>query len=147
MTADDLRLERIVEKVEYVEQSLELLTEKQSVRPDEYAERTELKDVVERRFETMTQACIDIGRLVLTDLNAPQPESNAEAIRELARRGVLSDGTADLMANACRFRNVLAHEYGRVIDDGMVYDALQDIERYRRFLVEVRDFLRDEGWL
>jgi uncharacterized protein YutE (UPF0331/DUF86 family) len=49
------------------------------------------------------------------------------------------------MAEACGFRNVLAHEYGEVIAEEMVYDALKDLARYRQFLVEVRDFLAQDG--
>lgn len=88
MRIDERRVERVVDKVEYVEESLELLAEKQSVGPDEYADARERKDVVERRFETMTQACIDIARMLLTTVHATQPEANAAAMRELGRRGV-----------------------------------------------------------
>lgn len=147
MTVEEERVERIVEKVEYVEESLELLVTKQSVGRDAYVESRELKDVVERRLQTTTQACIDIARLMLVDLDTAQPDSNAGTMRELRRQGVLTDETAEKMANACRFRNVLAHEYGHVIDDERVYDALQDLDRYRTFLLEVRDFLREEGAL
>lgn len=49
------------------------------------------------------------------------------------------------MIDACRFRNVLAHEYGTAIDDKQVYEALQDLERYRDFLVEIRAYLDRTG--
>lgn len=144
---DEDRIDRLLEKAAYIETSLELLADKQQVEFGEFTERTELKDVVERRFVTMTQACIDIARMVLVSQDVTPPESNAGTIRELARRDVLSERTADLLAESCRFRNVLAHEYGPVIDDRSVYDALQDLQRYRDFVVEVRDFLREEGAL
>lgn len=38
------------------------------------------------------------------------------------------------MAEAAGLRNVIAHEYGAIIDDGVVYNALQDLSRYRAFL-------------
>jgi uncharacterized protein YutE (UPF0331/DUF86 family) len=139
--------ERIVEKAEFIETCLEILAERQSVGPDEYAERIEIRDVVERRFETMTQACVDIARMLLVEVGADSevPDANAAVMRELAGVGVLAEETADTMAEACGLRNVLAHEYGSVVDDGMVYDALQDLTRYRDFLVEVREFLADDG--
>lgn len=43
MTVDEPVVERIVDKAEYVEESLELLAEKQSVSPDEYADRREFE--------------------------------------------------------------------------------------------------------
>lgn len=60
---------------------------------------------------------------------------------------VLSESVADQMAQAALFRNVLAHEYGDVLDHTTVYEALQDLERYRLFLHEVRDYLDSVGVL
>lgn len=139
--------ERIVEKAEFIETCLEILAERQSVDPDEYAETVEIRDVVERRFEMMTQACIDIARMLLVEQGAETevPDANAAAIRKLSSVEVLSSETAEAMAEACGLRNVLAHEYGSVVDDAIVYEALQDLTRYRDFLVEVREFLADDG--
>lgn len=147
MTVSSERAAIIVEKAEFIEQCIRILAERQSVDPDEYVERVEIKDVVERRFETMTQACIDIARILLKELGVAVPRANPDTMRRLATEGVLSSTTGQSMAEACGFRNVLAHEYGEVIDDGMVYDALQDLSRYRTFLIEVREFLADEGAL
>lgn len=147
MTVDERLAERIVRKVEYIEDALEVLAEKQSIDPDEYADARELKDVVERRLETVSQACIDIARLILSAMDGHQPESNAGAFRQLGRLDVITDATADDMARAAGLRNVLAHRYGHVIDDGQVYEALQDLTRYRDFLHEVREFLAERGAL
>jgi uncharacterized protein YutE (UPF0331/DUF86 family) len=102
-------------------------------------------EFVERRFEKLTQACIDIARMLLSDLGHDVPNANPETMRGLATAGVLSEEVGERMAQACGFRNVLAHEYGEVIDDGMVYDALQDLTRYRDYPTELRDFLAGEG--
>ena len=59
----------------------------------------------------------------------------------------LDETTAESMAQAARFRNVLAHTYGDVIDDDVVYDALEDLKRYREFLVAVRAYLDETGAL
>lgn len=141
MTEASIRTERIIDIAEYIEECLDVLSSKQSVGLDTYLDARELRDIVERRFETMTQACIDIARILLVDLDRPVPESNAETIKTLAGQEILSKETATAMAQACSFRNVLAHRYGHVIDDETVYEALQDLSRYRDFLLEVRDFL------
>lgn len=147
MTVDERVAERVVRKVEYIEEALGVLTEKQSLGPDEYADSRDVKDVVERRLETVTQAWIDIARVILSALGIRQAESNAGAFRQLDDHDVLTEATAEKLADAARFRNVLAHEYGPVIDDGQVYNALQDLTRYRDFLHEVRTFLQDQGAL
>lgn len=145
MTVPPERVEILVDKAEFVERCLEILAQKQSLGPEEYAADRETRDVVERRFEKLTQACIDIARMLLSDLGREVPNANPETMRGLATAGVRSEEVGERMAQACGFRNVLAHEYGEVIDDGMVYDALQDLARYRDYLTEVRDFLADEG--
>lgn len=147
MTVDEQLAERVVRKVEYIEEALGVLTEKQSLGPDEYVDSRDVKDVVERRLETVSQACIDIARVLLSALGVQQAESNAGAFRQLDQRDVLTEATAEKLADAARFRNVLAHEYGPVIDDGQVYEALQDLTRYRDFLHEVREFLHERGAL
>ena len=133
----------IVDRAEFVEECLEILVERQSVDREEYADRIEVKDVVERRFEMMTQACIDIARILLKALDVEVPEANSDTMRRLAAEGVIAERTGTEMVEAAGLRNVLAHEYGHVIDDEVVYDALQDLSRYRAFLVDVREYLAD----
>jgi len=66
-------------------------------------------------------------------------------MEKLGEHGILTESTATDMAEAALFRNVLAHEYGDVLDHDSVYDGLQDLRRYRDFLVEVRAYLDDVG--
>lgn len=142
---DSIRAELIVEKAEYVADCLSMLAEKRSIEFDDYVRNAETRDVVERRFEKMTQACIDIARILLRDVDGTAAETNAAAMRRLHDIGALTETTAEEMAEAASFRNVLAHEYGDVIDHEVVYDALQDLTRYERFLREIREYLRHAG--
>jgi len=66
-------------------------------------------------------------------------------MERLATVDVLSEDTASDMAQAAMFRNVLAHEYGDVLDQDIVYEALQNLSRYRAFLHELCDYLDDVG--
>jgi len=59
------RVETIVEKAEYIESCLEILAAKQSVSRAEFREDPETRDVVERRFEKASQACLDVARMLL----------------------------------------------------------------------------------
>lgn len=140
-THDRERVETVVEKAEYVEECLRMLAARQSVSREEYRDDPETRDVVERRFEKATAACLDIGRMLLKDIDGRAPESNAAVMKRLDEVDVLSVDVADDMSAAALFRNVLAHEYGEVLDHDIVYEALQDLDRYRRFLHEVRDYL------
>jgi uncharacterized protein YutE (UPF0331/DUF86 family) len=95
----------------------------------------------------MTEAAIDIGEELVKDERGKPPESNPASMRALGDLGVLSSTTAEQMAQAARFRNVLSHTYGRIIDQDVVFNALQDLERYRAFVVEVREYLDSRGVL
>lgn len=139
------RVETMVEKAEFVEECLEILAARQSISRDTYRTDTVTRDVVERRFEKASQACVDIGRMLLRDIDGRAPDSNAAVMERLGTVDVLSEETASEMAQAAMFRNVLAHEYGDVLDQDIVYEALQDLGRYRAFLHEFRDYLDDVG--
>jgi uncharacterized protein YutE (UPF0331/DUF86 family) len=141
MTLAPERAERIVDKAEHVERSLTILAEKQSLSREAYLDDREQRDVVERRFVTMTQACVDMARLLLGGLGEPIPDSSSTAMSRLIELDVLTETTGNAMIEACGLRNVLAHEYWTGIDDEKVYSALQNLERYREFLVELRAYL------
>ncbi|WP_258560455.1 type VII toxin-antitoxin system HepT family RNase toxin [Halorhabdus salina] len=126
---------------------MEILVANQSVSRESFRERPETRDVVERRLEKSSQACIDIARMLVRDIDGHAPGSNAATMRRLGEIDVLTDETAESMAEAAMFRNVLAHEYGDVLDQDVVYDALQDLGRYREFLVEIYDYLDEVGAL
>jgi len=139
LTDDDV--ERILSGAGTIEESLEMLADVQSMKREAYLEDRRTRDVVERRFVKATEAALDIAETLVVHERGTHPESNPGTMAALGDAGILRDETARLMAQAARFRNVLAHTYGDVIDHDVVYDALQDLERYRDFLVEVRAYL------
>lgn len=150
MTADEFpsdRLNRICGAVETIEESLGVLARKGDIRREKYKTDSDTRDVVERRFVKMTEAAIDIAEELVRQERGRPPESNPESMRALAETGILPQQLAEEMAQGARFRNVLAHTYGDVIDDDVVYNALQDLGRYRRFVVAVRDHLESSGAL
>lgn len=147
MTLADGDLDRILTAAETIEKSLGVLAERASMDREAYQRDERTQDVVERRFVKATEAALDIAETLVVHERGTRPESNPATMVALADVGVLDDDTAESMARAARFRNVLAHTYGDIIDDDVVYDALQDLERYRAFLVEVRDYLDDVGAL
>jgi uncharacterized protein YutE (UPF0331/DUF86 family) len=141
------RLNRILTAVETIDESLGVLTRKQRISRADYKADSDTRDIVERRFVKMTEAAIDIAEeLVKYDRGQP-PGSNPESMRTLGEMSVLSDSLAEEMAQGARFRNVLSHTYGNIIDHDVVYNALQDLERYRSFVQAVRDYLDSIGAL
>lgn len=135
------RLSRILSAVETIEESLGVLARKQRMSRDEYKRDSDTRDIVERRFVKMTEAAIDIAEELVKHERGHPPESNPTAMRALGEEGILSATLAEELAQGARFRNVLSHTYGSIIDHDVVYNALQDLERYRLFAQAVGDYL------
>ncbi|WP_424018600.1 type VII toxin-antitoxin system HepT family RNase toxin [Halorientalis pallida] len=141
------RLSRILTAVETIEASLGVLARKQRLSRSEYENDSDTQDIVERRFVKMTEAAIDIAEELVKHEREQPPRSNPESMRMLGELDVLSASLAEEMAQGARFRNVLAHTYGNIIDHDVVYNALQDLERYRDFVKAVRVYLDSIGAL
>lgn len=141
------RLNRILTAVETIEESLGVLARKQRVSRADYKADSNTRDIVERRFVKMTEAAIDMAEEVVKHERGQPPVSNPASMRTLGEMGVLSGALAEEMAQGARFRNVLSHTYGNSIDHDVVYNALQDLERYRAFVQAVRDYLESIGAL
>ena len=140
---DERTRQRILEKATYVADALTVLAEKRDeLSFEEYRERREARDVVEREFETAIEACIDIRKMLLRVTSATVPDRNAQVFHELGRTDVLDEETAQRMAEAAGFRNVLSHQYWNDIDDEDVYNVLQsDLPVFRDYLEQVRECL------
>lgn len=147
MSLSEGDIERIVVAVETMETSLAILADKQALSAVEYRSNPETRDVVERRFVKLTEAALDIAKTVAVHEQGVRPESNPAAMMALGEVGILDETTTQKMAEAARFRNVLAHTYGDAVDHEAVYDALGDLERYRDFLIAVRTYLSAIGAL
>lgn len=103
--------------------------------------------MVERRFVKLTEATLDTAKTLVSHEHGTPPESNPAAMVALGDAGVLDRASTAKMVQAARFRNVLAHTYGDAIGHDDVYAALQDLERYRKFLHDVRAYLEATGAL
>jgi len=141
MTLSEADIEKLLSAAETIEKSLAILSEKQSLSREQYHADQEIRDIVERRFVKATEAALDIAETIAVNECSTRPESNPAAMQALAEANVVGGDTAEKMVRAARFRNVLAHTYGDVINHDDVYEALHDLERYRDFLFEIRTYL------
>lgn len=142
MTLSDDAERRILEKAEYVQESIEILANKRELDEEDYRSDREQRAIVEREFQTAIEACLDIASIVIRTSATEMPETYAERFGVLADIGVLSKETATRMQRAAGFRNILVHQYGDEIDNTKVYEHLQtELSWLVRYLHEVRDWL------
>lgn len=140
---DDLsaeRANRIADGLEAIERDLNRLRELQSLTIDDYTAdgNQDVRAVVERRFETLTEATLDVSRQLVRQEGRSVPDRRKATIDVLEDLGILDSDVSERLREAVAFRDVLAHTYGPVIDDELVYDALQDgLDRFVLFVQAV----------
>lgn len=133
---------RILDKAEYVEEALTILSEKRALDRETYQESREQQAIVEREFQTAIEACIDIAGLLLRAMEETMPETYAQRFSLLEDHDVLSSETSERMRKAAGFRNILVHRYGDEIENKKVYEHLQtELQWLVRYLREIRDVL------
>lgn len=83
-------------------------------------------------FVTMLEGCIDAAHHVCAAQGYGPADTNAGAMLLLGRHGLLTTTSAERLAQAVRFRNVLVHGYATVDDRRVVayLGALDDVQEY-----------------
>ncbi|MFC3959067.1 type VII toxin-antitoxin system HepT family RNase toxin [Halovivax cerinus] len=140
------RATRIADAIEAIEQNVSGLERYRDLSRSEYRsdESTERREAVERKFEKLIAATVDIAETIIAADGASVPGRRKDAITGLERRGVIDEALARRLREAVGFRDVLAHTYGPVINDDIVYDALQEsLGRYVAFAEAIDAYLDD----
>lgn len=94
-------------------------------------------------FITAVEGCLDAAHHVTASEGWAAPSSNADAMRVLARHGVVDAEQGEAMARAVVFRNILVHRYRRV-DDGIVADNLQRLGVFDAFVAALARLIDEE---
>ena len=139
--------ERVVaRKLELIEQYHGELREKQeTLSREEFLQQTTQQRAVERMFENAIQACSDLAQHVATRAFGYDGTTAKGAVRVLHREGVIDEEAMETLVAAIGFRNVLAHEYGRV-DSDAVYETLQtELDVYDAYSQQVAQWVRASG--
>ncbi|CCQ33476.1 Protein of unknown function DUF86 [Halorhabdus tiamatea SARL4B] len=137
--------ERVVAvKLEQIEQYHgELIEKRESLSRREFLGSTTEQRAVERMFENAIQASADLAQHVATRDFAYDGNTSKEAVRILCEHAVIDDETMMTLVTAIGFRNVLAHEYGR-IDPEEVYETLRTgLDVYDSYSRQIAEWVRD----
>lgn len=137
---------RIADGVEDIDRTIGDLRDLRDMSLEEY--RSEEHDLtraaVERKFETLTAASVDVAKAVLRLESTEVPTHRKAVFRELESLGVLEAELTARLEEAVAFRDVLAHSYGPIINDELVYDAMQhSLDRYVEFVEAIDSYLSE----
>lgn len=115
--------EKVLEQLRRLDADLRKLREKAQLSRDAYLADSDTQDVVERRLQTATECCLNIGNHLIATLELPVAEDYASVFTSLATGGIIPPDVAEGMADMARFRNLLVHLYWRV-DPAQVHQSL-----------------------
>lgn len=135
--------ETVLRRLEILQDRLRRLEAIAGISYDDYAADARLQSAVERDFQVLIQAAIDLALHVLADFSDPMPESYRGAFAALAERGVVDAALAPRLEEMAAFRNVLVHGYA-VIDSQAVHANLAHLSDVRDYLDGLASYLRDE---
>lgn len=135
---------RIATAIESIERDLNRLFDLQNGSLADYLDEgnQDTRDIVERRFETLTEATLDVARQLIKQEGQRVPARRQAVIDTLEDLDIVDAALAEKLGEAVAFRDVLAHTYGPVIDDELVYEALtDDLDRYVSFVQAVNRYV------
>lgn len=112
----------------------------------DYEKSMDKKDIVERGIQVSIEACLDIGKIIISRKGLPEPKDNKGIFVVLAEAGLISDASLNFLVPMAGARNVLVHGYDKV-DDVLIYGVLKKhLDDFDRFITEVQQtFLSDAG--
>ena len=131
--------ERVARLLQGIRRDVAYLAHEATTPHDVLEDETRLA-AVKYRFVTAIEGTARVAHHICVAEGWSAPETNADALRELARHGVLLPSLADDLARAAGFRNVLVHQYADV-DDRIVVANLERVSDLDRFVAEVAAWL------
>jgi len=103
-----------------------------------------LKGALERYLQLAAEASIDIGEIVIAELDLESPIFNKDVFRILGEKKIISKKLANNFEKIARFRNILVHDYIK-LDLKKMYDYLKnDLDDFDQFIKQIAKFLKKE---
>lgn len=105
----------------------------------DYQGSLDAKDIAERNLQVAIEACLDIGKIIISLEGLNEPKDNKGVFRVLAEAGFLSSKALEFMIPMAGTRNILVHGYDKV-DDALIYGILKrHLDDFMVFLKEIRE--------
>ena len=83
----------------------------------DYQKSADWKDLAERNLQIAIEACLDIGKIIISEKALPDPRDNQDIFVVLAEAGIISAKSLEFLMPMSGTRNVLVHGYDKVEDN------------------------------
>jgi uncharacterized protein YutE (UPF0331/DUF86 family) len=105
----------------------------------DYQRSADSQDIAERNLQIAIEACLDIGKIIISAKGLPEPQDNKNIFVALVKAGMLSAKSLEFLVPMAGTRNILVHGYDKV-DDSLVYGILKrHLNDFDLFIAEVRE--------
>jgi len=144
MKGTDMSLdkEKIIEQLRMIKRDIEKLREKRRLSKDEYLTDEDAQTIVERKFQTATESCVNIGNHLISTMNLELASDYASVFHSLRAANLISPEIAEKLSDMARFRNLLVHLYWK-IDHEKIYESMEErietLEQFAREILKVLD--------
>jgi len=106
---------------------------------DDYNRSADARDIAERNLQIAIEACLDIGKIIISQKRLPEPQDYKGIFMALAQAHIIRPESTVFLSDMAGTRNILVHGYDKV-DDGLIYGILKKhLNDFDVFLSEVRD--------
>ncbi|KCZ71007.1 hypothetical protein ANME2D_03036 [Candidatus Methanoperedens nitroreducens] len=141
----DLDNERLIEKMDELENYLRELEEYLPEDEDDYLKSGMRKRACERAFQLACENLLDICNLIISEEGFGIPADSKDTVKKLAEHGVISKYLGSRLEELVGFRNLLVHLYGKV-DDSRAYNYLHaDSKDFYEFLEAVENYITSKS--
>lgn len=124
--------EVVAKKLETIERYLRSLRDEQHIDESTYLANERTQRVIERLFNNLINACIDLAAHVRAAEDLPETGSAAGDMKTLGETSILPETLVEQMVEMTGFRNALTHNYEE-IRQPEVYRQLQELDHFEQF--------------
>ena len=109
---------------------------------DDFKHDPVLRGALERYLQLAAESAIDIGEIIIAELDLKSPMNNRDVFEILGEAKIISPALAKKFVNVAKFRNVLVHDYVKV-DLEKLYSYLRnDLEDFDKLIKAISKFLK-----
>lgn len=137
-----LRTDIIKNKLNVIEESLELVKEHFPKDFQEFKALGLVKDGIYKRIEASIQEIINICSIINSDLKLGIPSNRDDIIVALMDANIISKKMTEKIKQLKGFRNFLVHRYGNINDEVAFEDIKNGISDFALFREEILKFLK-----
>jgi uncharacterized protein YutE (UPF0331/DUF86 family) len=101
-----------------------------------------LRGALERYLQLAAEVSIDIGEIIISELELSAPMANRDVFEMLGEEKILTEDLSKSFVRLAGFRNVLVHDYLKLSLEKMYAYLQNDLGDFDKFIRSIAKFLK-----